>query len=479
MDFTGRLMRGLSLSGRFSTFSDRMNRSKYEIEDIPSRGDLMKTLSSLCILFTICALSFFSACDTTTNPGESPADPELANQKVAEANKLLIPKIIILANSGDTTGLDVSAAATLYAEALQADPGNGDAHFGLAITDLISIVPDLASVAGGMSPLTPSIVMSMLSGGTSTSSFFEDMGAHLRSRVSGFARQQVEAAMGRGKPAPVPGGTAGAGSVQELPSFYQDLIENLVLPKITSAAGHLTVLTNITGYAFLITPAMTDSITTDTYRIDHTEIYLLLALLQGITAEASVLVAYNVDYDPSNAAAVSQAWEVSSPFLAFRPNGATRMQGARTNFVGMASSIQGSLNHLMNEPPNPEVDLINYNPNDAAAFQEAIMILDTVKTALSGPYAIPDGPTVNLKEFFDNAIPNYKAKVPPYTVTVAASSSPGLYDAVLTWTAASFDEWIFPDPTLNGFLPGMTDAGLKLLFGITAADWERSVLIEG
>lgn len=49
-----------------------------------------------------------------------------------------------------------------------------------------------------------------------------------------------------------------------------------------------------------------------------------------------------------------------------------------------------------------------------------------------------------------------------------------LYIPTLTWTANSFSSWIFPDPTFNDFLPGMTDSEFKRIFGITADDWEKN-----
>ncbi len=108
------------------------------------------------------------------------------------------------------------------------------------------------------------------------------------------------------------------------------------------------------------------------------------------------------------------------------------------------------------------------------------MILDTVKAVLSGPYQFPGGPVINLGQFFDNAIPNYKLKIPSYTVGVQASDSLGAtYDAILTFDAATFNDWIFPDPTMNGFFPGMTDADLKLLLGISIDNWQQTVVIPG
>jgi hypothetical protein len=47
-----------------------------------------------------------------------------------------------------------------------------------------------------------------------------------------------------------------------------------------------------------------------------------------------------------------------------------------------------------------------------------------------------------------------------------------IYYPILTWTAETFDQWILPDPTIGGILPGMTDPEFKRIFGITDDDWE-------
>jgi hypothetical protein len=47
------------------------------------------------------------------------------------------------------------------------------------------------------------------------------------------------------------------------------------------------------------------------------------------------------------------------------------------------------------------------------------------------------------------------------------------YYPILIWTAETFDQWIFPDPTFGGILPGMTDAEFKRIFGITEEDWQN------
>jgi hypothetical protein len=46
-----------------------------------------------------------------------------------------------------------------------------------------------------------------------------------------------------------------------------------------------------------------------------------------------------------------------------------------------------------------------------------------------------------------------------------------VYYPILAWTAETFEEWILPDPTIGGVLPGMTDTEFKRIFGITEDDW--------
>lgn len=49
------------------------------------------------------------------------------------------------------------------------------------------------------------------------------------------------------------------------------------------------------------------------------------------------------------------------------------------------------------------------------------------------------------------------------------------YAPRITWQANSFSEWIFPDPTFGGLIPGMTDSRLKRILGITGEGWDKVV----
>ena len=46
------------------------------------------------------------------------------------------------------------------------------------------------------------------------------------------------------------------------------------------------------------------------------------------------------------------------------------------------------------------------------------------------------------------------------------------YTGIITFNASTFAEWVFPNPSINGFLPGITsDAVFKTTFGITEAEF--------
>lgn len=425
----------------------------------------MKPKSLLIAASIVSTLFFFSACKNDSPNGPGTNDPTGAAAKVTQANQILIPKIIAFANTGDTTALDLSSAQALYSEALTLDANNKDAHFGLAIIDILSLGknPDLRNLSGSSFPINPAALKSLASPN------FSSFGTAIKERLFSTFNGPMNMALGK----------TASSQASHPPSYYQNIVETELLPVLTGAIGHLEAVLANPDYAFIITPQLTNGQTTETFRIDATEIYLLKALLHMTVTEAAGMVAYNIDYDPTSSSAVSQAWQPGSSFLALRPNGAQRMKDVRTNFIGAASSIQGCLNHLMTEGTHPETDVIKYNPANHDAFLSVIAGLDSVKSAVSGPMSFSGGPTVNFKNFFDDAIPDYKQMVPAYTVGVQTSATLGHFDAVLTWSAGSFDAWIFPDPTMRGLFPGMTDANLKIQLGLSAASWTQSVLIRG
>lgn len=411
-------------------------------------------------------------CNPSSGPTESTVDPAKATERVNQANQILFPRLILIAasNNPDTSAFNLSAAKSLYLEALQYNPDNLDAHLGVALTEVIALLSDASlrnipsSVAPSLStfPFPPVFKNGGFASVGESAKTYADVSLNFILHPITTLNEKVLM----------------KSQASTLPSYYQNLIEAKILPVLADAIIHLQRITQNSSYAFLVTPQMLGQSSGETYRIDLTEIYLLLAVFQGINAEGSFLVSYNIDYNPVDSASVSQAWQISSPFLALRINGGQRMKDTRSNFVGMATSIKNGINFLMNEPPHQQTDIIKYNPADGPVLQSLAQSMDSVISYFTVLRTLPNGTIINVANFFDNAVSNFKAKVPAYTVSVQRNVF-GTYDGVLTWQATTFDAWIFPDPTFNGFFPGMTDVGLKQTLNLTAATWNRTVIIEG
>ncbi|HTY09507.1 MAG TPA: hypothetical protein VMF88_00420 [Bacteroidota bacterium] len=429
----------------------------------------MKMYSFAIITAAVCVFTLLSGCKSNSVTSSAPKDPAKAAALVNDANQILIPHIALIGTYPlDTAAFDLSSANSLYNEALTDDPDNLDAHFGAALTEVLTLFsdPTIASLqkSGEVSFSAKPMLTIMKSGGVQ----------EFTSPISSSVLNRIRSVM---KPSLTAHALLAKSQAGQLPSYYQNVAETKILPVLADAILQLKQVTQNSSYQFLITPQMMGVDNGPTYRIDLTEIYLLLALFQFFDADASLFVAYNIDYNAASAASVTQAWQPSSPFLALRSNGAQRMKDTRAYYLGMASSITSGLTFLMNEPSHTQTDLIVYNPQDQSEFLSAIQSMDTLTALFSGPRA-EGGVTFNLVNLFDNPMTDLKTKIPPYTASSRPNSS-GTYDAVLTWQASSFDNWIFPDPTLNGFLPGMTDAELKQLFGINAATWMPSIVISG
>ena len=440
----------------------------------------MRTDRFLPVLLLVAVV--VAGCTKTDGPSGTSNDPELARQRVAQANQIFIPRMAILvATSGsDSNAFDVSNAYSLYQEALTYDANNLDAHFGVALTELVLIGadPDIRTLFYTQSRPQPyNLIKSLLGGQISSQEVLKSFSS------TSFMFEVISRT--NGSPLRVYGNLQKR--TDERPfSFYQNLIETKLLPPLADAATHLSRITENPGFAFYITSAMAGIELQDSVRIDLTEIYLLLAVVQGLSAEGSFAVSYNIDYTGSDSAAVVQAWQAGSSFLSLRSGGAQRMRDTKTNLVNMGTSVQSGIAFLLSETPHPGLDPIRFSPQDVPTLNEAKLVIDTVKMAISRPWSIlgdfnGDGSeealNVNLASFFDNAITNIKQKLPTYTVETERTFY-GTYDPVLVWQASSFTDWIFPDPSFNGILPGMTDAQFKSTFGFTAGRWTQRWRIE-
>ncbi|MFI5252696.1 MAG: hypothetical protein ACHQQQ_09735 [Bacteroidota bacterium] len=426
----------------------------------------------ISFLIGILALAGFilSGCSTSNNPAAAtttPTDPSKAKQQVNQANKLLIPTLSSLVSSQgqDTATSNISTAQSLYGQALANDPTNPDAHFGYATTEVLNALvdPDIRALGNDVSRLLQPLRF--------TFSRFPS--------TSGLLSNVIPQSMIGGGPGSFPVSPMTFYPNRQTNashpfSYYQGIIEAKLLPSLADAIAKLQTISQNSSFAMYIRPDSSSDVQ-DSIRIDLTEVYLLLACLNFLDANASFVTAYNVDYNSLDSASVYQAWQVSSPFLTFRTNGSQRMKDTKTGILTMAQNIKDGIGYFTTQSPHPGVDLITYNPNDYQSLINVSHAMDSIRVALSGPHKLNGSSgsiNIDLSQFFDNAISNYKTKIPAYTISVKWDNH-GNYQPVLSWVATSFDAWFIPDPTMNGLFPGMTDSGFKTFFNITALDWKQ------
>ena len=98
----------------------------------------------ISILSIYIGLSFLAGC-SSQSPTNTTKDPAKATERVNQANQILVPRIgTIVSTGGDSSALNLSSANSLYREALTYDDDNMDAHFGVALTELLTLFSDPA-----------------------------------------------------------------------------------------------------------------------------------------------------------------------------------------------------------------------------------------------------------------------------------------------------------------------------------------------
>jgi TolB protein len=250
------------------------------------------------------------------------------------------------------------------------------------------------------------------------------------------------------------------------PAEHQALLQTIVEPALEAAIDALHRVDD-SAFTFEVTPAMQgeNEGEADPLELDRTEVLVLQAALEAALAGLDIATAYRAEPSPWGADGFAQAMEPGSTFATLADDGAVRLADAHQRLGTAVSLLRDALDFLVAESDNQDDDVIKYDPaapgggyddlddyvgsDDVADARE---LLDELEGALAGPTVVTvdlgQGEMdleVDLTEFFLDPIPDLKALLPTY------DASGGRF----RWTAATFEEWIFPDPTFDGVLPGM------------------------
>lgn len=386
----------------------------------------MKAGLWLLMLMLCAGMLLWSGCSSSDdNSGPSgPANPGLADSKTTEANTAMEGVLNTLINGEDPQGpqdIDLTVPYNLYLEALTYNSGHAGANFGAGMLETIMLTQD-AQVQDFFDRMQAFM---------DADSYFVVPGHALRSPspLPRFGSLFLSAA------API-GLTRRMCRVldEDAPtvSELQSICTTKILPRLQTAIQRLTVTASNTDFVFTVTPGMQGDPNEDPILLHQTKVRCSLAGLQVLQAMLLQFCAYNLSLPAYDGAAMQQALERNSSFAALQGGGVTRMQQARTAWLGAIADVERAINFLESKTGDQSNHLIRINPYDdfTQSDLDSIMhYLPMVRNALNGtesldldldddPLTPPEAISISLAAMFNSPVQNLKMLFPPYTVAL-------------------------------------------------------------
>lgn len=536
----------------------------------------------------ITALAMLHCSKDNGGKPSTPTDPAAAVVKVDEANRCLENKLYHyieteLEGVEKPDEIDFSECYNLYLEAYNYDRTNKDANFGLGITELMMLTqdPEVNRIFDEWKEYLQTTTPFEVPGQRPSS--MNVFGANLGIATSIQDGKIEKSAIPHFVTSLMKNSFSNPPQLQDI----QKVISDVILPKVKSAIAHLGVVEGDPNYTFTITPRMQGDPYEDPLELDLTEIYVSEVGLYALQAACEIATAYNINFSTYDDRGIEESFKTGGTFMTLKAGGASKLASAKQAILAGVDKLEQAVHFLRSEQDYQDDDIIKIGRDDLteADLDSVLKYCDQVRTTMNSvltytadwddDWRTPDESLqINLGKFFDNPITDFKAKLPPYSISVGFdkemvwdwheipvtaqyySSTSGYYsyyrwvsywkgelygqnwddinipefdtkiDSLkniflsnpkyvsfyisiyfygylsagwntineelyydlafnidyyapqITWAANSYSDWIFPDPTFNGILPGMTDARFKRIFGFDADDWKKTSLIE-
>ena len=395
----------------------------------------------LLYIIVIIAVVITSGCEdeATETIVDTDIEPDsaLASVKVNEAISALENELFLFIDQIENDlidhpgDIDFTSSNTLFREALDLDPLNLDANFGAGLTEMLIISQD-AEVQSAFDQweafidtgtvFEPSGSAGMMSKGTLLPPF-----------VSGSRLPRVsETELTHSYLKMIKMAVTDPPVLEDI----QIIIEQNLIPKLNFAIGALEVVDTNSDYTFTVTPKMLGDLDEDALELDLTEIFMMEAGLNLLNSFSNMLVAYSFGFSTYDSAAIVSNLSQGSGFLKLRPNGEASMSQAKTSLLSASAKLDDAIEFLKAEVDDQIDDIIKIGADDLsdsdldsvtngnADFRTYLDQGWTMTEDWDGNFNTPDEPlTFKFGSLFDSPVSDFKALLPPYSVTVQRALS--------------------------------------------------------
>ena len=424
------------------------------------------------IMFAVSFVFFAISCGTKSTEPESNTDtPQIDTQgsktKSDQAYQMIeneMDKAINgkYNNASDYDQLKFDGANALYKEAISLNPDNLEAQFGAAITEIMSAYSD-----SDINQLIKDCEQSFKD---------YDLGKIVSNPL--LPTKPSNALI----PVEILAGNVyflNKVAIKDPPliSRVQQVFSEKLLPRIEYAIERLNIIEQHTDFQFVVSAKMQGDLDLKSVKIYITEAEFMNAALCGLKSAIEIFLVYNFDlpnYDKSTL--LDALNQNNTTFFVLKSDSQQRVESIKNNFNLMLTKAKTGINYLETITGKKSDAVIKIGSGDVKQND-----LDSVKkylnmainslsqnVALNLKSADSEGNdytiNINIGNFLVNLPENPKKDLlPPYTITSSGSDK---FDIKFAFDAGSYDEFNFPDPTIKGLLPGMSNETLKRLLQI-------------